>query len=131
MKTIVLLFLINISCIAQQDSIKRIFENDAIQEIYPEKNIQIVGGLDSLQSKLQYPIEAVQHGIEGRVFVQVTIDSSGIPLNPRILKSLGYGCDEEAIRLVLSSKYLPAVVRGKNVKSQISIPVKFKLPNNE
>ena len=88
---------------------------------------QIIGGLDSLQSRLRYPGEAVENGIEGNVFVKVHIDSSWIPSNPVILKGLGYGCDEEAIRLILTSNYFPALARGKRIKSQIMIRIKFKL----
>lgn len=125
MKILTYIFCISVYCIAQHDSLKKDFEYTTV---YPDEPVQLVGGLDSLQSKLQYPIEAVQHGIEGSVIIQVTIDSSGSPLNPRILKGLGYSCNEEAIRLLLSAKYLPAVFRGKNVKTQINFRIKFKLP---
>jgi TonB family protein len=89
---------------------------------------RIIGGIDSLQSRLHYPVEALQSHIEGNIYIVVTIDSSGVPLNPKILKGLGYGCEEEATRLVNTSKFLPATKNGKPVKCQIIIPIKFRLP---
>jgi len=128
MKTLILIISINTFCFTQNDSTLKIDAEIIRCFIQPDSLPQLIGGLDSLQSRLQYPEEAIKNRIEGSVFIQVNIDSSGIPLNPRILKGLSYGCDEEAIRLILTSEYLPAVNRGKKVKSQIVINIKFKLP---
>jgi TonB family protein len=121
------LIFFSITCFTQIDSTK----NNEVETItcFPRVDSlpQIIGGLDSLQSRLKYPGEAIENGIEGNVFVKVHIDSSGIPSNPVILKGLGYGCDEEAIRLILTSNYFPALASGKRIKSQIMIRIKFKL----
>jgi len=76
---------------------------------------------------LQYPIKAIEHSIEGNVYVLVKIDSLGIPSNTKIIRGLGFGCNEEAIRLVLTSKYLPAIQNGKPIQCNITVPVKFRL----
>ncbi|WP_310393755.1 energy transducer TonB [Hymenobacter sp.] len=65
----------------------------------------------------QYPALASRNGIIGRVFVQVVIDETGQLGEPTILKGLGNGCDEEALRVI---RLLPAFTPGK----QGGVPVK-------
>ncbi|MCW8804169.1 MAG: energy transducer TonB [Ignavibacteriaceae bacterium] len=96
-----------------------------------EECFQIIGGLDSLQSRLQYPINAIEHSIEGNVYLLITVDSTGICTNQKIIKSLGFGCDEEAIRLVQTAKFLPAILNGKKINSECMIRIIFRLPKEE
>ena len=131
MKILILLLLIYTTCFAQPESIRKVLNDDAIIGVWPDEPPQLIGGIDSLQSRLQYPVEALQNHIEGNIYIVVTIDSSGVPLNPTIVKGLGYGCEEEATRLVKTSKFLPATKNGKPVKSQIALPIKFRLPKEE
>ena len=80
------------------------FENsgcDSIFSIYSgcftvDKTPEIIGGLDSLQSKIIYPQEALKNNIEGKVYILAIIDSTGTLLCSNVIKGLGYGCDEEA-----------------------------------
>ncbi len=53
-----------------------------------------------LRQNLRYPTQASDAGIRGSVILEFDISSDGLPLNFRIVKSLGFGCDEEAIRLI-------------------------------
>ena len=130
MKILVILIIISNYCFTQTDSTLQIDEELGFQCFaQPDSLPQLIGGLDSLRSRLDYPVEAIQNRIEGNVYVILTIDTSGIVLNPKVLKSLGYGCDEEAIRLVITSKFLPAVDKGEKVKCQIMIPINFRLPD--
>ena len=115
------------TCFAQFDSsqsIKMGCEGFNPYDEYP----QLIGGVDSLQIRLQYPPKALESSIEGTVYVIINIDTLGITSNPVILKSIGPWCDEEAKRLALTSKFTPAIKNGKYVKSRILIPIKFKLP---
>ncbi len=91
----------------------------------------LIGGLESIQNRLDYPTNALERRIEGNVYVLVNVDSLGNPNNPRVMKGIGMGCDEEAIRLVKTAKFSPAYFMGKYINSQISIPIKFRLPKNE
>ena len=129
MKTLTLIIIVCIFSFGQQDSAKKIINEDIIIEVLPPLP-EIVGGLDSLQSRLQYPYEALKNRIEGKVYLIVTTDTAGIPSNPKVMKNLGYGCDEEAIRLVLTSKYIPAIQDGKKVKSTFMLRILFRLPKN-
>ena len=92
---------------------------------------EIIGGLDLLQNEIQYPTEALINQIEGKVYILAFIDTLGNPLNAKPIKGIGYGCDEEARRLIMQSKFTPAMTRGKKVNSQVSIPIVFKLPKQE
>ena len=92
-----------------------------------EKAPEIIGGIDSLQLRLIYPQQALENKIEGKVYVLTIIDSSGALLCSKIIKGIGYGCDEEALRLVNSSKFNPAISRGKGYATPFSIPIKFEI----
>ncbi len=95
-----------------------------------EKMPAIIGGLDSLHLRLIYPQEALKHKIEGKVYVLVTIDTLGSPYCAKIIKGIGYGCDEEALRLVNSSEYTAGEQRGKPVVITMAIPIAFKIDDN-
>lgn len=95
-----------------------------------EKMPVIIGGMESLHLRLIYPPEALKHKIEGEVYVLVTIDSLGNPFCARIIKGIGYACDEEALRLVNSSRYTAGEQRGKPVVITMSIPIVFKIDDD-
>ncbi len=93
----------------------------------------VAEGLDifykELAKNMQYPAEARQEGIEGRVFVQFTVMPSGALTNFKVVKGIHPLCDQEAIRATRATAvaWLPARVEGKNVKQEVSIPILFKL----
>jgi protein TonB len=132
MKILLFICLISISAFAQSDSINC----DSL--LFPEHKgfftletmPESVGGYDSLQSRLVYPKEAIENNVEGKVYVIVVIDSSGNQLCARIIKSIGYGCDEEALRLVKTSKFIPGILRGKPYTAAVPIPIVFSLKDN-
>ena len=53
-----------------------------------------------IKENLQYPKEALSKNIQGKVFLKYEVNEKGDVHNIFIINSLGYGCDEEAIRLV-------------------------------
>lgn len=81
-------------------------------------------------TNLKYPKEAREKGIEGTVFVKFVIQKDGSVANIETLKSVGYGCDEEVIRVVSNMpKWVPAKKDGKPVATSFTLPIKFKLDN--
>ncbi|MBN2001284.1 M56 family metallopeptidase [candidate division KSB1 bacterium] len=87
-----------------------------------------IGGYPAMQKNLIYPEAARKAGVEGRVYVQVTIDENGEVTKTQIVKSLGNtGCDEAAIQAITSTKWKPALQDGKPVKVSVGIPIVFKL----
>lgn len=83
----------------------------------------LIGGLDSLCKRIQYPSEALANKMEGKVYVLALIDTTGVSECSKIIKGIGYGCDEEALRLVDNAKLIPASHRGKPLKVAVAIPV--------
>ncbi|MBL4716593.1 MAG: hypothetical protein COC01_04840 [Bacteroidetes bacterium] len=77
---------------------------------------------------LEYPKEALENKIEGSVQVAYDVNPKGKVFNAKIIRSLGYGCDEEAIRVVNLLRYSDARQRGMNVKLSTKITIHFKLP---
>ncbi|HNW76274.1 MAG TPA: energy transducer TonB [Bacteroidales bacterium] len=77
---------------------------------------------------LRYPDEALKAGIEGAVLVKYRIDDNGNVFNPQIIKSLGYGCDEEAIRLISLLRFEKVRNRGQRVEVTKTTKINFKLP---
>ena len=75
-----------------------------------------------------YPQEAKEAGIEGKVFVEFYIEGDGTVCDAKVLRGLGYGCDEEALRVIgLMPKWSPGKQRGKAVRVRYTLPVNFKL----
>jgi protein TonB len=86
-----------------------------------------VGGIKAIQEKITYPEIAKRAGVEGKVYILAFVDESGNVTKANVLKGIGAGCDEEALKAVEKTKFKPGKQRGKPVKVQVSIPVVFKL----
>jgi TonB family protein len=80
---------------------------------------------------IRYPATARKMGIEGRVFVEFVINKDGSLSEGKIVKGIGAGCDEEALRVVMESQKIcpwhPGRQRGKPVKQRYTLPIIFKL----
>lgn len=90
---------------------------------------ELIGGLTGLQKKVKYPEMATRAGIEGRVTIQFIVNEKGEVENPRVIRGIGGGCDEEALRAVSQAKFKPGMQRGRPVRVQYSLPIVFKLQN--
>jgi TonB family protein len=72
--------------------------------------------------------EAVSNKISGKIFVTFIIDKDGKITDPKIIKSLGYGLDEEAVRVITNyENWIPGQQRGVNVRVLYSIPITVSL----
>ncbi|MEM8484088.1 MAG: TonB family protein [Bacteroidota bacterium] len=87
----------------------------------------LIGGLAGIQALINYPDAAKAEGIEGRVFVQFVVDTNGQVTDPVIVRGIGAGCDEEALRAVSQARFVPGRQRGQVVKVKMSLPVTFRL----
>ena len=92
-----------------------------------EKMPELVGGMDVLQKKIRYPLQAKSLGVQGVVYVQSIINEKGKIIKPKVVKKLGAGCDEEAIRVLKKSKFKPGYDKGKPVKVKFTLPIFFRL----
>lgn len=83
---------------------------------------------DWISKNLVYPQEAIEDGIEGKVYVSFIIDIDGSVSSPHIVRGIGLICDKEAIRLVKTMpKWIPGKVKEKAVKMRYSVAINFKL----
>lgn len=96
-----------------------------------EKMPQLIGGLASIQSKVNYPEMAKRAGIEGRVTVQFIVNENGDVEDPKIIRGVGGGADEEALRVIKEAKFTAGVQRGRIVRVQYTLPIIFKLSDSD
>lgn len=92
-----------------------------------KKMPELIGGLSSIQSKITYPDEARKAGVEGRVFVQFIVNNDGQVEDPKVVKGIGYGCDEVALAAVKDARFKPGEVDGEAVPVKMSLPIIFRL----
>lgn len=92
-----------------------------------EEMPELIGGIQALQQKIKYPEKAQKANIEGRVIIQFIVNKQGGVDNPRVIRGIGGGCDEEALRVVKQAKFKPGRQRGEPVRVQYSLPIIFKL----
>ena len=107
-------------------------EEEVVEEedeifVVVEQMPELIGGIEALQKEIKYPEIARQAGVNGRVFVQFIVDKEGNVTHPVVLRGIGGGCNEEAMRVVKTAKFKPGKQRGKAVKVRYVIPIVFKL----
>jgi antitoxin component YwqK of YwqJK toxin-antitoxin module len=104
------------------DANKAVYEYKAV-EIQPE----FKGGMHSFYKHIQTNFRTPEkpYNLKGKILIQFTINIDGSVIDPKIIKSLGYGTDEEAIRLVNSfnKKWISAEKRGIKVKCTYVLPI--------
>ena len=116
------------------------FNNDDTEEEVIEEEIFTIveempkfpGGIEALFSylskTLKYPAMAKDANIQGKVYVTFIVDRDGSIANAQVLRGIGGGCDEEAIKVVKSMpKWEPGKQRGKAVRVQYNLPINFIL----
>jgi protein TonB len=110
-------------------------EEEEEEEAAPEEEIfvvveqmpELIGGLQSIQACIEYPEVALRAGLEGRVFVQFIVGKDGSVRDPEVVRGIGGGADEEAVRCIMQAKFEPGMQRGKPVPVRYVIPVNFRL----
>ncbi len=99
---------------------------------YAEEMPSFPGGEDKLlqyfATHIVYPEIAKRAGVEGRLYISFVVRSTGEITDISVIKGLGAGLDEEAVRVVKSMpKWKPGKQNGKPVSVKVSIPMVFKL----
>lgn len=81
-----------------------------------------------INKNIDYPRMAKESGISGRVFITFVVERDGSVTDVKVLRGIGGGCDEEAIRVIkMMPKWNPGKQRGKPVRVQYRMPIKFTL----
>jgi len=109
-------------------------ENSDMVDVYTivEQMPEFPGGnekmVEFISLNTQYPQEAKEKGVQGRVLVNFVVDTDGSITDVKVMRGIGSGCDEEAVRVVKSMpKWQPGRQRGEAVKVAFTLPFTFKL----
>ncbi len=126
-----LFFVIQFACsvLFSQDSIKTELKKEYY--ILVDEPASYPGGFKAwekyLRDNLKYPTEAMRQGVEGRVFVQFIVETDGRGSDIRVVKGIGAGCDEEALRLIKEMPiWIPARKDGVLVRQIMIQNILFK-----
>ncbi len=106
-------------------------DDDFIFEIV-EQQAEFPGGAAAMaqfiQKNLKYPEIALENGIEGTVVVEFVVERDGSITNIKVLKEIGAGCGNEAMRIVkLMPKWNPGKQRDMAVRVKMRAPIKFRI----
>jgi len=99
---------------------------------YVEQMPEFPGGEEArtkfIFKNLKYPMIARETGIQGTVYITFVVSKTGQISNVAVLRGIGGGCDEEAVRVIQSMpSWIPGKQNGKAVPVQFSFPIKFTL----
>ena len=107
---------------------------EVVEEVFTivETRPEFPGGIDAFYefvgNRIEYPKTARRLGIEGKVFVQFVVDKTGDVTNIEVVRGIGAGCDEEAVRVMnLVPNFSPGKQRGRPVKVRMVVPIYFKM----
>jgi protein TonB len=97
-----------------------------------EKMPEFPGGIAAMMNyfgkSIRYPLAAREQNIQGRVFLNFVVEKDGSISNVVVLRGIGGGCDEEAVRVVQEMpKWNPGLQNGKAVRVSFNLPVRFGL----
>lgn len=95
--------------------------------IVVEQPPKLIGGIQSVHKRIIYPEVARAAGIEGRVVLQFIVDQEGNIINPRVIRGIGGGCDQAALKALEGAKFQPGLQRGRPVKVSYSLSISFNL----
>lgn len=116
-------------CLSEEE-----FNANVENEVYTlvEKMPEFPGGMGELMkflaTNIRYPAQAKNAGIQGRVFINFVVETDGSIKDVTVLRGIGGGCDEEAVRVVsMMPKWVPGRQKGKEVRVSYNLPVKFSL----
>ncbi len=100
-------------------------------EVLPEYPGGMKAWENFLKKNLRYPLKARSKQIQNRVILSFVVAKDGEIKNVKVLRGLGYGTDEEAIRLMKKSpKWKPGIINGKPVDAAYTMPIFFRIEPN-
>ena len=97
-----------------------------------EKMPEFPGGeakmYEFIGKNMKYPNKAKEANVHGKVYVQFVVEEDGKLSNIKVIRGIGSGCDEEAMRVVkMMPKWIPGEQRGKKIKVKFNLPFNFVL----
>lgn len=112
------------------DEIEEKPEDDFVT--FAEQSASYKGGMGKfykwLGKKIKYPSQAKRMGVEGKVFVEFIVERDGALSNLKVVRGIGAGCDQEAIRILkMCPNWTPGKQRGRPVRQKMVLPISFRL----
>ncbi|MCB2207932.1 MAG: M56 family metallopeptidase [Bacteroidetes bacterium] len=99
-----------------------------VVEVMPEYPGGMEALIEYLGSNIKYPEQAKEEGIEGKVFVNFIVEKDGSIGETKVLRGIGGGCDEEAVRVISQmTDWTPGTQGGEAVRVSYNLPINFKL----
>jgi TonB family protein len=117
-------------------------ENEAVSDARYEGRLYDLGNVENapefqggqnalarfLGSRLRYPPKARRKKTQGKVFISFIVEKNGSLTDFKVIRGIGNGCDEEAIRVLkLSPPWKPGYANGKPVRTSYTLPITFQL----
>ncbi|QRR00670.1 energy transducer TonB [Dyadobacter sandarakinus] len=109
------------------------YGTDSVTYSNPVKQPEFKGGINAfyryLAQNIRYPGEAARRGAVGKVMLTFVVCEDGTMCDYKVLNSIGFGLDEEALRVVkgMNGMWNPGEMRGKTVRVQYNLPINFQL----
>lgn len=107
-------------------------EEEKAEEIFtiveqsPKPKMGMQGFMAYLYENINYPNKALRLGVQGKVFVQYVVNSDGTLTDFEVVRGIGAGCDEEALRVLkMAEPWDPGMQRGKPVRVRMVLPIHF------
>ena len=122
-----ILLMVNTNAMAQnkKKANDKVLEKAEVMPEYPGGDQAM---MDFVAKNVQYPQEARDKEISGRVLVSFIVEKDGSIADVKVVKGIGGGCDEEAVRVVKAMpKWKPGKDKGKPVRVSYMMPFTFKL----
>ena len=109
--------------------VQAINNNSNIPVVWVEQMPQFIGDMNGyISNHIHYPAQASSDGTTGKVIVEFVVNEDGSVSNVKVLRGIGGGCDEEAVRVVSGMPvWKPGKQNGKPVKVLFRLPITFVL----
>lgn len=127
LSVLAILFTVNTTAMAQNNKTAKdkVYEKAEIMPEFPGGEQAM---MDFVAKNVTYPKEAMEKEISGRVLVGFIVEKDGSITETEVVKGIGGGCDEEALRVVKAMpKWKPGKQDGKPVRVHFLLPIIFKL----
>lgn len=96
-----------------------------------DRTPEIVGGMGALYLQINYPQEARDKGIQGRLLVEFTVTTEGRAKAIEVAESLHPLCDSAAVKGIRSVEFVPAKHNGTEVPVRMRLPIRFQLLSSD
>lgn len=112
-----------------QDDSNRVFNKVEKKAEFPGGRVAL---MNYLRDNLQYPQEVLADSVQGVVMVKFVVTNDGVVKDIKVMRGVHKSLDKEAVRVVRKMpKWTPAQLRGKDVSSWFTLPIHFRLPQQD